>query len=248
MLELKQFRHSSFCLKVRMVLQAKNLKYRVVEIIPGIGQIGIFRLSGQRQVPVLVDGENVVADSSTIIRYIETEHPNPKLMPDNPKQAAQVHLIEDWADTTLAKAVNQSLLNAAAIDRELRICLLPKEVPISLSQLMGNFPSQLISHTSQLLQQNQSQDLLSSLEHLSKLIQNNQWLVGDQMSFADIAIAAQLSLLRFPKSSGEPLAGKGCPGFSDHPNLQVLFDWRDRIETTLMQSDLEQSPKTKGND
>ncbi len=63
------------------------------------------------------------------------------------------------------------------------------------------------------------------------------------MSFADIAIAAQLSLLRFPKSSGEPLAGKGCPGFSDHPNLQVLFDWRDRIETTLMQSDLEQSPK-----
>ena len=164
-------------------------------------------------------------------------------MPENPTQAAQVHLIEDWADTTLAKAVNQSLLNAAAIDRELRICLLPKEVPISLSQLMGNLPSQLISHTTQLLQQNQSQDLLSSLEHLSKLIQNNQWLVGDQMSFADIAIAAQLSLLRFPKSSGESLAGKGCPGFSDHPALQVLFAWRDRIETTLMESNLGQSPK-----
>ena len=86
-----------------MVLQAKNLKYRVIEIIPGIGQIGIFRLSGQRQVPVLVDGDTVVPDSSTIIRYIEAEHPNPKLMPDNPKQAAQLHLIEYLADTTLAK-------------------------------------------------------------------------------------------------------------------------------------------------
>ena len=67
MLELKQFRHSAFCLKVRMVLQAKNLKYRVVEIIPGIGQIGIFRLSGQRQVPVLVDGENLLRTPAQLL-------------------------------------------------------------------------------------------------------------------------------------------------------------------------------------
>jgi len=42
------------------------------------------------------------------------------------------------------------------------------------------------------------------------------------MRLADIAIAVQLSLLRFPKSSGEPLTGKGYPGFSDQPEFQVL--------------------------
>ena len=60
MLELHQFRHSAFCLKVRMVLQAKGLSYRAVDVSPGIGQLAVFRLSGQRQVPVLVDGDTVL--------------------------------------------------------------------------------------------------------------------------------------------------------------------------------------------
>ena len=34
MLELHQFRHSAFCLKVRMVLQAKGLSFRTVEVTP----------------------------------------------------------------------------------------------------------------------------------------------------------------------------------------------------------------------
>ena len=39
MLELHQFRHSAFCLKVRMVLQAKGLSFRTVEVTPGVGQV-----------------------------------------------------------------------------------------------------------------------------------------------------------------------------------------------------------------
>ena len=35
MLELHQFRHSAFCLKVRMVLQAKGLSYREGSQKPG---------------------------------------------------------------------------------------------------------------------------------------------------------------------------------------------------------------------
>ena len=104
MMELHQFRHSAFCLKVRMVLQAKGLTYQVVEVTPGLGQLNVFRLSGQRQVPVLVDGDVVLADSSTIARHLEAMQPEPPLIPVDPQQAAQVYLIEDWADTTLARA------------------------------------------------------------------------------------------------------------------------------------------------
>ena len=45
MLELHQFRHSAFCLKVRMALHAKGLSFREVEVTPGIGQLAVFRLS-----------------------------------------------------------------------------------------------------------------------------------------------------------------------------------------------------------
>jgi glutathione S-transferase len=36
-----------------------------------------------------------------------------------------VHLLEDWADTTLAMAGRSSLVQAAALDPELRVALLP---------------------------------------------------------------------------------------------------------------------------
>lgn len=108
MLELHQFRHSAFCLKVRMVLQAKGLSFRTVEVTPGVGQVAVFRLSGQRQVPVLVDGDQVIADSSAIALHLDQREPDPALIPADPRQAAQVHLLEDWADTTLAMAGRSS--------------------------------------------------------------------------------------------------------------------------------------------
>ena len=70
MLELHQFRHSAFCLKVRMVLQAKGLSFRTVEVTPGVGQVAVFRLSGQRQVPVLVDGDHGALPTPAPLRCI----------------------------------------------------------------------------------------------------------------------------------------------------------------------------------
>ena len=131
MLELHQFRHSAFCLKVRMALQSKGLSFREVEVTPGIGQIAVFRLSGQRQVPVLVDGDHVVADSSAICRHLETLEPAPALIPMEPRLRAQVELIEDWADTTLAAAARAALLQAAVDDPLLRDALLPPLEPVT---------------------------------------------------------------------------------------------------------------------
>ncbi|MFZ9973861.1 MAG: glutathione S-transferase family protein, partial [Vulcanococcus sp.] len=81
MLELHQFRHSAFCEKVRLVLAAKGLPYNVVEVTPGVGQVELYRLSGQRQVPVLVDGPEVIADSTAIAQYLERHTPAPALLP-----------------------------------------------------------------------------------------------------------------------------------------------------------------------
>lgn len=237
MLELNQFRQSAFCLKVRMVLAAKKLNYRVIEITPGIGQVAIFRLSGQRQLPVLVDGENVITDSSSIIRYLEQIKPEPKLLPNDPRDAAMMHILEDWADTTFANSAKTTLIKSAATDPDLRDALLPDDLPLQFRKLINGVHFGLITDFSELLSKGDSSNLFSSLKKLTDCLQLNRWLVGDTMTFADIAIAAQLSLLRFPESAGSKLAGKGCPGFSDHPSLTPLFDWRDQLETDLLASD-----------
>ena len=92
-MQLHQFRQSPFCLKVRLVLAAKGLSFDVIEVTPGVGQIGLFRLSGQRQVPVLVDGETVVTDSTAIALHLEAAHPEPPLLPADPIARARVLLV-----------------------------------------------------------------------------------------------------------------------------------------------------------
>ena len=103
--------------------------------------------------------------------------------------------------------------------------------------MVRNLPSEFLRRSSNVIYKNVSEELLTNLKQLCNLIDSKQWLVGESLSVADIAVAAQLSLLRFPLSSGPPLAGKGCPGFSDHPHLQNLFTWRDQIEKLVMRSD-----------
>ena len=240
MLELHQFRHSAFCLKVRMVLQAKGLSYRTVEVTPGVGQVAVFRLSGQRQVPVLVDGEMVLADSTAIALHLEQRESDPALVPTDARQAAQVRLLEDWADTTLAAAVRVALVQAAALDPQLRVALLPDDLPDPVRRVMGSIPGGWVSNVTELVNQNERAELLASLEQLSLAVQASPWLMGDAMSLADLAVAAQLSLLRFPASSGAALAGRGVPGLSDHPKLQPLFQWRDQLELRLMERTLEE--------
>ena len=223
-----------------MVLQAKGLSYRTVEVTPGLGQVAVFRLSGQRQVPVLVDGETVLADSSAIARHLERLEADPVLLPAKPSEAAQVHLIEDWADTTLASAARMALLQAAALDGELRLALLPDDVPDPVRSVMGALPGGWLNSVSEMVNSSERVDLLASLEKLAASVEKQPWLVGQSMTLADLSVAAQLSLLRFPASSGSRLAGKGVPGLTDHPKLQPLFHWRDQIELKLMERTLEE--------
>ena len=236
MLELYQFEHSPFCLKVRLGLNAKKLSFRIIEIKPGIGQVDVFRLSGQRKVPILKDRENVISDSTSIIEYLESITKDPKLIPEDPKEAAIAHVLEDWADTTLSTAVRLELIKAVAVDPSLREALLPEDSTKSLKSIIKSLPFEFINGISEVINPAESQNLIKSLEKLSNLISPNKHLVGDSISLADIAVSAQLSFLRFPYSSGSSLYNKGCPGFCDNPELEKLFQWRDEIEEKCLRN------------
>jgi glutathione S-transferase len=233
MLELLQFRHSSFCEKARLILAAKGLEYRVIEVTPGLGQLELFRLSGQRQVPVLVDGAEVIADSSAIAQYLERQVPTPPLIPEDPAERARVLLLEDWADTALASGVRQALLQAASSDAVVRGALLPEATPAVLRSLVGALPTDLLTSLGDTIGQTERRQLQANLEQLAVLLAPGRFLVGDRLSLADLAVAAQLSLLLFPASSGAPLAGRGVPGLADHPLLTSLFAWRDGLYLSL---------------
>lgn len=213
------------------------MSYRTIEIFPGLGQVNVFKLSGQRKVPLLKDEENVIADSSAIIEYLENITKEPQLIPSEPQESTNAHIIEDWADTTLAKDIRIELVRAAAIDPSLREALLPEDFPESFKGLISNLPLEFMTGLTQAMNNETSNTLLNNLEKIATLVKTKQWLVGNSLSIADIAVAAQLSLLCFPASSGENLFGKGCPGYKDNPRLEPLFQWRNNLEQLLLAKD-----------
>jgi len=232
-MELHQFRHSAFCEKVRLILSYKGLTATLVEVSPGLGQLELFRISGQRQVPVLVDGGEVIADSTAIALYLEEHHPLPPLLPADPVVRARILLLEDWADTTLATGARLALLQAAASDPVLRSALLPEATPSPLRSLVGALPGGVMAPVTEALQEVltpcQARQMRRNLEHLAAIVSAQPYLEGTQLSLADLAVVAQLSLLKFPAGCGAPLAGRGVEGIANSPVLEPLFAWRDRI-------------------
>ena len=227
-MELFQFRHSAFCEKVHLVLCAKGLSYSVRDITPGVGQVEVFQLSGQRQVPVLRDGEELIPDSTAIALHLEARHSEPSLLPQEPAERSQVLLLEDWADTALASGARLALLQAAAEDAVLRSALLPDATPGVLRNLIGAVPGDLLGGMGQMLQSDR-QTLIFALEQLVALLEQQPYLVGDRPSLADLAVAAQLYLLRFPLVAGPQLAARGVAGIADQPRFEPLFQWRDEL-------------------
>ncbi len=71
------------------------------------------------------------------------------------------------------------------------------------------------------------------MESLSKGLLNRDFLIGNNLSIADISIASQLSLLKFPDSAGPSLSGEGSQEFINNPYLENLFKWRDKLEEKI---------------
>ena len=86
---------------VRIVVAAKGLEVRVVEVDPASPPEDLIDLNPYQSVPTLVDRELVVYEPGIICEYLDERFPSPGLMPVDPAARAQSrvarHRIEqDW--------------------------------------------------------------------------------------------------------------------------------------------------------
>ena len=79
-----------FSRKIRLVLREKNLAAELVEVEPWQRDPDFLRLNPAAEVPVLVDDELVVADSSAIADYLNETHGEPELIGRDPAQRNEV--------------------------------------------------------------------------------------------------------------------------------------------------------------
>jgi len=140
---------SPYVRKVLACMNLKGLAYEVDPITPFFGNDEFRRLSPLCRIPVLVDGDFSVSDSSVICDYLDETYPGHSLFPADPKDRARARWLEEYADTRLGDLFIWNLFyqkvvhplvwgkpgDQARIDKALN-----EEIPAALDYLEGELP------------------------------------------------------------------------------------------------------------
>ncbi len=112
MIKLYDFLPCPFGQKVRIILAEKGLSYELIQVDLTQGEQRkpeFLRLNPFGRVPVLIDEDITIYDSTIIAEYLEDEYPEPPLLPAVGSSAlrARARTWEDFADTSFTAQVGQ---------------------------------------------------------------------------------------------------------------------------------------------
>jgi glutathione S-transferase/maleylpyruvate isomerase len=96
---------SLYCAKLRIVLRHKGLGWREVAPPGGYGSDEYKRIVPSGNLPALVDGDLLLADSEAIAEYLNEQHTDPPMLPAEPEARAKARERSRFHDTRLEPAV-----------------------------------------------------------------------------------------------------------------------------------------------
>ena len=140
---------SPYVRKVLACLALKDLVYEIDPITPFYGNDEFARLSPLRRIPVLIDGDLVLCDSSVICAYVDEAFAGAPLLPSGPADRARARWYEEYADTRLGdlfiwglfyqKVVRRLVWNEEP-DAERVAKVMDEEAPAALDYLESGLP------------------------------------------------------------------------------------------------------------
>jgi glutathione S-transferase len=134
-----------------------------------------------RKMPALVDGDYCLPDSSAIIQYLEALHPQPNLIPTEPRARGRTIWFEEYGDTILMACGGKIFFNRVVSPRFLGR---PGDDSIADRAEREEFPP--------------------ILDYLESVIPESGFLVEDRLTLADLAIASPMANLPYMGMSIDP--------------------------------------------
>ena len=200
---------SPFVRKTRLVLAHKGIDYDHQQVFPRTDDPAFREASPLGKIPAWRDKNGAFSDSSVIIQYLEKFYPGPKLIPDTPAEYTRTLWFEEYADGKLVPILGGHLfaevvLAKAFFKRE------PIQSDIDLAL---------------------NEELPSVLPYLESQIAGRQYLVGDSLTLADIAIGGVFLLLYL---CGHSVDAEAAPEFKAY--IERLH--KEEPFATLIQDDL----------
>lgn len=210
MITLYQFQSSPLCEKVRRILAYKGLAYEIHEV-DRMATDALKSVSPFGKFPAIDDGGHAVCDSTDIAHYLEERYPQNPLISADPEQAALIHIIEDWADESLyfyEIAMRLSWEHNARHTIKSLMPTLPKHLTEEEALVMVLKGSQQLVAAQGVGRKTQDQvvnDMKRHFRAIAGLLNHSEWLVGDKLTLADIAVLAQVNCLLYAQEAVEEL-------------------------------------------
>jgi len=157
---------SPYVRKVLAVLELKGLRYEIDPIVPYMGDDRFTALSPLRRVPVLIDDQVTLADSTVICQYLEDRHPSPPVYPAGVVERAHARWLEEYADSRMGDVFIWGLYNEAVI-----------------RPAVWGSPRDLAA-----IERTKTDDIPPILDYLESRLPSSGWLFGS-LGIADISIA-----------------------------------------------------------
>jgi len=202
---------SPYVRKVLVCLDLKGIDYVIDPIVPFYGNDDFSRISPVRRIPVLIDGDLTLCDSTVICEYLEDLHPEPRLRPADPAERARARWLEEFADTRLGDVFVWRLFNEVVIRRF----------------VWGEPPDE------EALRQTREVEIPAALDYLESVIPEDRRTFFDTFGLADVSVAAFFRNAafagfvtdagRWPRTAGLVEHALSQPGFAKLRELEELM-------------------------
>src|SRR3982751_3828222 len=142
---------SPYVRKVLACMNLKDLGYEVDPITPFYGNDEFERLSPLRRIPILIDGDFAISDSSVICAYLDEAYPGHRLFPAEARDRARARWLEEFADTRLGdvfiwgffyQKVVRPLVWGEPVDEARVAKSLNEDIPTALDYLEQQLPEE----------------------------------------------------------------------------------------------------------
>lgn len=227
-------RQSPWTERACWALDHHGIEYTYHEHLPMLGEVLLRRRAKKKKasVPLLADGDVVVMGSFDIAKHAESIGRAAALFPKGADTA-----IAHWSDVgeRMARIGRAILLRRAKTDRAAQVALLPEFIPGALRSAFAGTTVMALRFIGK--KHDVPEDLSAEVEHVlrpllrevEEALRGRSYLLAN-FSFADMAIASSLQLLRARPDARIPAAVREAWGNEDLArDFPGLLEWRDAV-------------------
>ena len=162
------------CRKIRILMAEKKMLFVLKEENPWNLSKDIMKINPAGELPIFIFDGNIIAGNYAITEFLEETYTQNRLIQGNNKERAEIRRLTDWFDNKFYRDVYQYIAGEKIYKR-----FVTRQSPESKRIKAG------------------INNLRFHLEYIDWIVERNNYLVGSELSLADISAAAQLSIIDY---------------------------------------------------